>query len=211
MERILYRFIFSCIMGTITLGLLIIKITIKMIMQVKHLSECIFQGLSDLTTNRTTVDVIQDFNNKLSELQFSEIRKVLGLDFFVPIFDEYDKDELKYNVSNLNWETSYKLFTEVFSVNSRYMTVHQSKGLEWDKVVVSLKPNHHSNRDNITLRAMFQNPRLLNEEPADEFTRMYYVACSRAREDLYIHLPSGFDYNILENAIRNFTSTRTIY
>lgn len=40
-----------------------------------------------------------------------------------------------------------------------------------------------------------------------EFTRMYYVACSRAREDLYIHLPSGFDYNILENAIRNFTST----
>lgn len=28
----------------------------------------------------------------------------------------------------------------------------------------------------------------MNENPADEFTRMYYVACSRAKEDLYVHI-----------------------
>ena len=28
----------------------------------------------------------------------------------------------------------------------------------------------------------------MSENPADEFTRMYYVVCSRAKEDLYIHI-----------------------
>lgn len=31
-------------------------------------------------------------------------------------------------------------------------------------------------------------PELMKENPADEFTRMYYVACSRTKEDLYIHI-----------------------
>ena len=33
---------------------------------------------------------------------------------------------------------------------------------------------------------------------------MYYVACSRAKEDLYIHLPNGFTSNIIDNAIGMF-------
>jgi hypothetical protein len=182
------------------------KITPKLIVQIKHLSECVFQGLSDITTDKTTVDVINDFNNRISEPRFSEIKNVLGLEFAVPIFDESDKDDLKNNVSSLDWKTSYKLFTEVFSAESRYMTVHQSKGLEWDKFVLSLLSNTRRDRDNTTLSEMFQNPLLLNEEPAEEFTRMYYVACSRAKEDLYIHLPNNFDYNILEKAISNFST-----
>jgi superfamily I DNA/RNA helicase len=117
------------------------------------------------------------------------------------VFDEADRDDLKTNVASLNWQTSYKLFTEVFSSGSRYMTVHQAKGLEWKKVIVSLIPNKASNRDNITLDVMFGEPCLLEEKPEQEFTRMYYVACSRAMEDLYIHLPSGFDQNIINNAL----------
>ena len=182
------------------------KITPKLIVHVKHLSECVFQGLSDMTTDKTTIDIINDFNNKITESQFSEIRKILGSEFTVPVFDELDKDDLKNNVSSLDWQTSYKLFTDVFSAESRYMTVHQAKGLEWDKVVVSLLPNPNRNRDNTTLGAMFQNPQLLNEESSQEFTRMYYVACSRAKEDLYIHLPSNFDHNVLEKAITNFNT-----
>lgn len=182
------------------------KITPKLIVHIKHLSECVFQGLSDMTTDRTTVDIINDFNNKIIEPQFSEICRILGSNFIVPVFDELDKDDLKNNVSSLNWQTSYKLFTEVFSAESRYMTVHQAKGLEWDKVVVSLFPNPNRNRDNTTLGAMFQNPQLLNEESSQEFTRMYYVACSRAKEDLYIHLPSSFDHNVLGMAFTNFNT-----
>ena len=128
-----------------------------------------------------------------------------GTGFKIPIFDDADKDDLKANVLSLNWQTSYKLFTEVFSAGSKYMTVHQAKGLEWEKVVVSLTPNKASNKDNITLDVMYNNPCLLEEQAAQEFTRMYYVACSRAKEDLYIHLPNGFSSSVMDNAIGAFT------
>lgn len=65
------------------------------------------------------------------------------------------------------------------------MTVHQAKGLEWDKVIVSITPNKF---DKINIADLYSNPQLMNENPADEFTRMYYVACSRAKEDLYVHI-----------------------
>lgn len=181
-------------------------ITPKLISHIKGLSTCIFEGLSDSTTDKTTINVIDDFNTKTADPQFSEIISVLGEDFKIPVFDEADREDLKNNVSSLNWQTSYKLFTEVFSVGSKYMTVHQAKGLEWEKVVVSLIPNSRSDRDNITLEAIFQNPLLLEEDSAQEFTRMYYVACSRAKEDLYIHLPDGFNRRIIEIALNNFTT-----
>jgi DNA helicase-2/ATP-dependent DNA helicase PcrA len=41
----------------------------------------------------------------------------------------------------LEFSTSIKLFEDVFSTDSSYMTVHQAKGLEWDKVIVSVEPN----------------------------------------------------------------------
>lgn len=40
----------------------------------------------------------------------------------------------------------------------------------------------------IKIADLYSNPQLMNENSADEFTRMYYVACSRAKEDLYVHI-----------------------
>ena len=81
------------------------------------------------------------------------------------------------------------------------MTVHQAKGLEWDKVVVSVTPNRF---DKIVIEDIYSNPRLIGESPADEFTRMYYVACSRAREDLYIHLPDISIVDKLDESLHTF-------
>ena len=180
------------------------SITPKLISHIKGISTSIFEGLSDSCTNKITTSVIDDFNAKLADPQFSEIINILGADFKISVFDEADRDDLKSNVNVLNWQTSYKLFTEVFSADSKYMTVHQAKGLEWEKVVVSLTPNSRSDRDNITLNSMFQNPQVLAEDAAQEFIRMYYVACSRAKVDLYIHLPDGFNQRIIETALNNF-------
>lgn len=66
------------------------------------------------------------------------------------------------------------------------MTVHQAKGLEWDTVVVAAIPTR---RDNTSLTNMFYSPGILGENSIDEFVRIYYVACSRARKSLYIHIP----------------------
>ena len=70
------------------------------------------------------------------------------------IFVEQEQDKLKAAINALYWDTSNRLFTEVFSENSKYMTIHQSKGLEWDKVIVAAVP---SNKDNITLSQLFVN------------------------------------------------------
>jgi DNA helicase-2/ATP-dependent DNA helicase PcrA len=92
----------------------------------------------------------------------------------------------------------------VFSKDSKYMTVHQAKGLEWKKVIVSVTPS--SRNDKTTLLALFSNPKILQETPQDEFTRMYYVACSRATEELYIHLPD--DTHLLTTIETNLNSFR---
>ncbi len=76
-------------------------------------------------------------------------------------------------------------FETVFSSDSKYMTVHQTKGLEWKEVVVSLKP---SKFDETTFENMFSDPQILAETTQEEFTRMFYVACSRAEEQPYVHL-----------------------
>lgn len=81
------------------------------------------------------------------------------------------------------------------------MTVHQAKGLEWDEVIVSVNPNRF---DRINLTAVYNNPEILKEEISDEFVRMYYVACSRARDCLYIHLPSEFNRNIIDTALKDW-------
>ena len=81
------------------------------------------------------------------------------------------------------------------------MTAHQAKGLEWDKVIVSLTPTR---KDEINISEVFSNPKLTAESNSNEFVRMYYVACSRAREDLYIHISSGCTKDVIENSLQTY-------
>lgn len=178
------------------------KLTPKLLTQLKRLTDEVFGSLS---AESLTIDIINGFSSQLHEDNYTELVSVIwGGQFTVPIFDDEDRDEIKTNVSLLSWYTSYKLFTEVFSEDSRYMTVHQAKGREWEKVIVSLEPNSRRDRDNTTLSGMFSNPQLLNEENAEEFTRMYYVACSRAKVDLYIHLKKALDVTALQSILDNY-------
>jgi DNA helicase-2/ATP-dependent DNA helicase PcrA len=57
-------------------------------------------------------------------------------------------------------------------------TVHSAKGLEWYAVFVP-----HA------LDGMFPSNRALNVEEMEEERRLFYVACSRAKEELYITFP----------------------
>ncbi|NBK97715.1 MAG: ATP-dependent helicase [Erysipelotrichia bacterium] len=172
---------------------------------VRQIIGIIGDAFKELTDSSSPVEVITGFNNLLDEIKYKDLRiLLLGEDFNVPIFDEYDLENGKPIVENLKaltWSTSFKLFTEVFSVGSKYMTVHQAKGLEWDEVIVSVNPNRF---DKIKLPAVYNNPEILREEISDEFVRMYYVACSRARDCLYIHLPSEFNRNIIDTALKNW-------
>lgn len=175
------------------------KLNLSMLRQIIAIIGDTFVGLTDTSS---PVEVIASFNNNLDEVGYKDLKtSLLGDSFRISVFDDYDLNNNKSFVSNLSaltWATSFKLFTEVFSSESKYMTVHQAKGLEWDKVIVSVTPN---NFDKIKLPAVYSSPEILKEEAADEFVRMYYVACSRARESLYIHLPNDFDQNAIIAAL----------
>jgi len=159
------------------------NLTPKAIFQIKKLSSNVF---GEVDEQSYTCEIIKKFNTEIAKTDFINLRKsFLGFDFTIPLFDDLDNERLTTAVTGLFWGTSYKLFTEVFSENSKYMTVHQAKGLEWDKVIVSVAPNKF---DKIKIADLYSNPQLMNENSADEFTRMYYVACSRAKEDLYVHI-----------------------
>ena len=176
------------------------KITPKVIYQIGKISKDIFSTIGDDTC---TVSIIEAFNSKIKEQEYIDLRKaVFDDDFEIPLFDEYD-DSRRDLINGLHWGTSHKLLTEVFSEDSKYMTVHQAKGLEWDKVIVSVTPNKF---DKIKLSALFSRPQLIDETPSDEFTRMYYVACSRAKEDLYIHIKTGCSSDTIETAIASFVA-----
>jgi DNA helicase-2/ATP-dependent DNA helicase PcrA len=57
-------------------------------------------------------------------------------------------------------------------------TVHSAKGLEWYAVFIP-----HA------LEGMFPSNRATNIEEMEEERRLFYVACSRAKEELYITFP----------------------
>jgi len=57
-------------------------------------------------------------------------------------------------------------------------TVHSAKGLEWYAVFIP-----HA------LEGMFPSNRATNIEEIEEERRLFYVACSRAKEELYITIP----------------------
>ena len=170
-----------------------------MIFQIRKLSYNVFGGVDEQSY---ACKIIENFNAEIEKAEFSILRnEIFAPQFSIPVFDSLDSEKLITAVSNLFWGTAYRLFTEVFSESSKYMTVHQAKGLEWDKVVVSVTPNRF---DKIKIEDIYSNPRLINENPADEFTRMYYVACSRAREDLYIHLPDISIVDKLDESLHTF-------
>lgn len=162
------------------------NITPKFIFQFNHMLGNVFK---DVDNSSITCEVIQKFNNEILGAEYIDLKELFKEGITeINVFDEQEREDLIKNVFSLKWDTSYKLFTEVFSENSKYMTAHQAKGLEWDKVIVSLAPTR---RDGINISDVFSHPQLTAENSRNEFIRMYYVACSRAREDLYIHIPSG--------------------
>lgn len=126
-------------------------ITPKFIFQFNKLLCEVFDNVDGCSL---TVEVISRFNALMFGEDYVNCQEIVKSDINkISVFDELDRGDFRTSVSLLTWDTSYKLFTEVFSDNSKYMTVHQAKGLEWDKVVVSLLPSFKTNK--ITLLQLY--------------------------------------------------------
>ena len=151
--------------------------------------DSVFSGLGK-TSERTAAEVYESCVRALRRASDSSLVSLLAP--WVepdPMFDENEQERRRDAIMQLTWKSAYKLFTEVFSEKSRYMTVHQAKGLEWGKVFVGVEPSQRMDKTN--LGSVYQCSRILGDDVAAEFVRIYYVACSRAKDELYVHIPSG--------------------
>lgn len=163
---------------------------------------------AEVNSDTLISSVIDHFNILINSADYLAFKRCISTDetFTVPFITEYDA-KIEDNLTKIKWNTARKLFDEVFSPNGKYITVHQAKGLEWDKVVVSVSP---SRNDKTTLSKMYQDPKILGETPSEEFTRIYYVACTRAKNELYIHVPDDKELVGVINDIIEKTSNNTI-
>lgn len=184
------------------------KFSIKIIIKINRLLEDLFENVNNTSK---IVDIVKEFNQKLKESENKEIKEFLNelmdLDEFkIEVFSEDDNEALIGLINQLEWKTAYSLFKDVFSKDSKYMTVHQAKGLEWKRVFVSINPTRG---DATTFSDMFKESNISSESTSDEFTRMFYVACSRAIEELYICIDDS-DKLIIQQKLDEYIKEKNI-
>lgn len=196
------------IYGKVDKNILKENLSIDLIIKINSFLDNIFGNINNQTK---VVEIINKFNNNLNESVNEEIKKFLNRtmdleDFKIELFSEEDNQQLMSLINELEWNTAKSLFNEVFSKDSKYMTVHQAKGLEWKTVFVSIHPTR---ADATTFSDMFEKSNILSENSMDEFTRMFYVACSRASEELFIDIDEA-DKKMVEQKLNAYINEKKI-
>lgn len=138
------------------------------------------------------------YENDTNDESIIRLLPFLGIKGFEE--NRYEHDGIaEYNIS-AQIKAVYALDTKYLEEYKRAVS-NEAKDFETYLLVLKrFVDNHYSwNYTNI-----YSNPKLTNESPADEFTRMYYVACSRAKEDLFIHLPDISIVDKLHESLHTF-------
>lgn len=152
---------------------------------IKNLERFFAQNLND----KKIKDIIENANQNLLHLDGVNIVE----QFKYPNINDENYFEAVYkHIDELTYICAKKIVIELFSENSKYMTVHKSKGKEFNSVLVNLEPfsNRSSVEKEFKPEEIFtsQKPIIENNTIYEEYLRIAYVACSRAINKLYIHI-----------------------
>ena len=151
----------------------------------KHLEQIFTQDLD----NKNIRDVIGNANQNLLLIDGIDVIEQFK---YPNTNDENYFDAVYEHVDELTYACAKKIVLELFSDNSRYMTVHKSKGREFDSVLVNLEPfsSRTSSEKDFKPEEIFTSQKAIieNNPTYEEYLRIAYVACSRAINKLYIHL-----------------------
>lgn len=131
-------------------------------------------------------DIIQAINKFIEETSLKSYEKLE----LVEEGNELYREKFHPYLNNLELKTLKIMYEQVFTEDSKYLTIHKTKGKEYDSVLVNLVPVKKEKVWGDILNAL-KNPVIFHEKISDEvteFVRLAYVAFSRARNDLYIHL-----------------------
>ena len=162
-------------------------------------------AFSDLKGTLLVKDVVKIVNKTLDDSGLPIIEHLA-----YPEKDDDDYIEAVYkHVDKLNLAAVRKLIKEVFSDDSKYMTIHRAKGTEHEVVLINLEPFKDESKlftpvDILCSPEVFSNNSKFNEM-YKEFTRIAYVGCSRAIDKLYIHLVGDETTRTkIDNAIKTY-------
>lgn len=62
----------------------------------------------------------------------------------------------------------------------------------------------------VSLENLFTFPEITKETTSAEFTRLFYVACSRAKNELYIHIEDNSLSTIIEKKLNQFKKDKGV-
>ena len=133
------------------------------------------------------LEIIKNYYAPILETQeYDYSVRMLDIDVFIDLSSKYDDIEKFLSDFALDppsrsfQDKGTPLVDEEEDKPLTISTVHSAKGLEWYTVFVPF-----------ALDGLFPSVRALkNFEELEEERRLFYVACSRAKEQLYITMPS---------------------
>lgn len=143
-------------------------------------------------------DIVKSINEKIDQSGLEILNKLELI--------EYDDENYILNFNPYLYQLTYNtlkiMVEQIFTQNSRYVTIHRTKGKEYNTVFVNLEPVAKE-KDLINIIEALENPVIIEDESYDatEFVRIAYVAFSRAINNLYIHLKC--EKEDISNMIKN--------
>ena len=164
------------------------------------------ETFANIDNNVLLPNLIKEINDKMQALGLSVIEL---LPYPEKESEEYFEPVYKY-IDKLTYNTARKMAKEIFTRDSKYMTIHRAKGKEFKEVIVNGVPFKRES-DKFTFNSIFLNPEILSENIdvtsllKEEFMRILYVGYSRAVDKLYVHLYGDESLKILiDESLRKF-------
>lgn len=161
------------------------------------------------TDDMNYLEIIQSINKFIEETSLKSYEK---LELIEEENDLY-REKFHQYLNKLELKTLKIMYEQVFTEDSKYLTIHKTKGKEYDSVLVNLVPVKKERAWGDILNAL-ENPIIFHEKISDEvteFIRLAYVAFSRARNNLYIHLKNTKeDIQTLLGKLEEYCKTKNI-
>lgn len=144
----------------------------KLIMDIKKIIE---------EDNLKLVDILSKIDQAFDNSIFECNRKIYEIDD-----DKYEPGSEFMKIFTL--KTAFEIGNKIFVPNGNYKTIHKSKGKEFNKVLVDLKPSTINEESQIDAINIAINPHIYGMNEISEFVRIFYVGISRAINELIVVL-----------------------
>lgn len=191
---------------------MIIQPSKEQALQYKKLNK-FFSHFSEITGNMKIEAILPKINKWLDE---SKLLKIDEIKLLQPGDEYYDKN-LYDKVAQLEYNTIKKMVDDVFCKEAKFTTIHRSKGLEFDKVMVSFSPTQNERKkmtlSKTNLTDLLCNPNIYDKNLDDdlsEYLRIIYVGLSRAKDELYVCIDEEVDINKLLVSLQDYAKINDI-